>query len=103
MNDFGLRQSDMDILLNILREYREVEEAVIFGSRAKGNHRNGSDLDIALKGPDLNLEISSSISYRLNEETILPYKFDILDYKSIHNSELTGHIDRIGKTIYLRK
>jgi len=103
MNDFGLRQSDMDILLNILREYREVEEAVIFGSRAKGNHRNGSDLDIALKGPDLNLEISSSISYRLNEETILPYKFDILDYKSIHNSELTSHIDRIGKTIYLRK
>ena len=103
MNDFGLRESDLEIILAILKEFPQVQEAIIFGSRAKGNHRNGSDLDIALKGPDLNLEISSSISYRLNEETILPYKFDILDYKSIHNSELTSHIDRIGKTIYLRK
>jgi uncharacterized protein len=103
MNDFGLRESDLEIVLAILKEFPQVQEAIIFGSRAKGNHRNGSDLDIAVKGPDLNLEIVSTISYRLNEETSLPYKIDILDYKSIHNPELKGHIDRIGKLVYLRK
>ena len=102
MNDFGLRESDLEIILAILKEFPQVQEAIIFGSRAKGNHRNGSDLDIAVKGPDLNLEIVSIISYRLNEETSLPYKFDILDYQSIHNPELTDHINRIGVSVYKR-
>ena len=102
MNDFGLRVSDIEIVLSILREFPNVKEAIIFGSRAKGTQKNGSDLDIAIKGEELNLEIVSTISYRLNEETILPYKIDILDYKSIHNPELTDHINRIGVSIYKR-
>ena len=102
MNDFGLHQSDLEIVLSVINEFPQVQEAIIFGSRAKGTHRNGSDLDIAIKGEELNLEIVSIISYKLNEETTLPYQFDILDYHSIHNPELTNHIDRIGVSIYKR-
>ena len=57
-------------------------------------------MDIALKGENLNLEIVTKISYRLNEETILPYKFDILDYQSINNIKLTELINRIGISLY---
>ena len=102
MNNTGLRQPDLDIVLSVLGEFPNVKEAIIFGSRAKGNFKNGSDVDIALKGENINLEIVSNISYRLNEETVLPYKFDVLDYQSINNSKLTEHINRIGISVYLR-
>jgi predicted nucleotidyltransferase len=100
MNNMGLQQPDLDIILSVLGEFPNVKEAIIFGSRAKGNFRIGSDVDIAIKGVNLNQEIVSTISYRLNEETILPYKFDILDYKSIKNSKLAENINRIGITVY---
>jgi len=102
MNNTGLRQPDLDIVLSVLGEFPNVKEAIIFGSRAKGNFKNGSDVDIALKGENINLEIVSNISYRLNEETVLPYKFDVLDYQSINNSKLTEHINRIGISVYIR-
>jgi uncharacterized protein len=102
MNNTGLRQPDLDIVLSVLSEFPNIKEAVIFGSRAKGNFRNGSDVDIALKGENINLEIVTNISYRLNEETILPYKFDVLDYQNINNSKLTEHINRKGISFYIR-
>jgi len=100
MSNTGLLQSDLNIVLSVLGEFPNVKEAILFGSRAKGNFRRGSDVDIALKGENLNLEIVTKISYRLNEETILPYKFDILDYQSINNTKLTEHINRIGISFY---
>jgi len=102
MNNTGLRQPDLDIVLSVLSEFPNIKEAVIFGSRAKGNFRNGSDVDIALKGENINLEIVTTISYKLNEETILPYKFDVLDYQSINNNKLTEHINRKGISFYIR-
>jgi len=102
MNNRGLLQPDLDIVLSVLGEFPNVKEAIIFGSRAKGNFRNGSDVDIALKGENINLEIVTNISYRLNEETILPYKFDVLDYQNINNSKLTEHINRKGISFYIR-
>jgi len=102
MNNTGLLQPDLDIVLSVLGEFPNVKEAIIFGSRAKGNFRNGSDVDIALKGENINLEIVTNISYRLNEETILPYKFDVLDYQNINNSKLTEHINRKGISFYIR-
>jgi predicted nucleotidyltransferase len=99
-NAFGLSEQDMDTLKSILSSYPEVDEAIIFGSRSKGNYRNGSDVDIALKGLALNLDIVSQISYILNEETTMPYKFDILNYHTINNKELIDHINRLGISIY---
>ena len=99
-NAFGLSEHDMDVLKSVLSSYSQVDEAIIFGSRSKGNFRNGSDVDIALKGLELNLDIVSKISYTLNEETTMPYKFDILNYNSISNNELIDHINRVGISIY---
>jgi len=92
----GVQQKDLIVIVSVLQQYPEVDEAWLFGSRAKGNYRTGSDIDIAIKGEHLTAEITSNISYQLNEETSLPYKFDVLNYHVISNIDLRHHIDRIG-------
>lgn len=52
--------------------------------------------NIALKGDNLDLEIITKISFQLNEESSLPYKFDLISYNSIKTPELKDHIDRVG-------
>lgn len=99
-NIVGLSKKDLEIIVSVLQQYLAVDEAILFGSRAKGNFKNGSDVDIALKGNKLNAEIVSSISYQLNEETSLPYKFDVLNYHSISSESLKEHIDRVGIRIF---
>ena len=92
-NKFGLLDSDIKAIIQTLVKYPKVEHALIFGSRAKGNFRNGSDVDIALKGPGLDFDTLSQISYWLNEETNMPYKFDVLIYENLHEPNLKEHID----------
>jgi len=100
MDKFGLRENDLELIINLISQYPSINEAVIFGSRAKNNYRNGSDVDIALKGAEITSELINNISYILNEETLLPYKFDILNYHEIKTIELIDHIDRVGISIY---
>ena len=99
----GLQQDDLKIIVSVLTQYTEVTEAFIFGSRAKGIFHNGSDIDIVLKGKNLDINIMSRISYQLNEETILPYKIDVLNYHTISTKELVEHIDRVGINFYRNK
>lgn len=99
-NKFGLKQTDLDAVISILEKYSDIESAVIFGSRAKGNYKNGSDVDIAVKGKSLNFDLINQISYLLNEESLMPYKFDILNYHTIDNQDLLEHIDRAGIEFY---
>ena len=99
----GLQQDDLKIIVSVLIQYPEVNEAILFGSRAKGIFRSGSDVDIALKGEYLHADIVTRISYELNEETILPYKIDVLNYHTLSTKELVEHIDRVGISFYLNK
>ncbi len=101
-NKLGLLDKDLKTILSVLNQHSKVEKAIIFGSRAKGNFKNGSDVDIALQGEDLDFDTVSQISYSLNEETNMPYKFDILNYHSIKEPALIDHIDRIGIEIFRR-
>ncbi len=97
---FGLRKSDIQNIISVLQSEKTVEEAIIFGSRAKGNYKEGSDVDIALKGKNLSLQLIGHISFLLNEETLMPYRFDVLNYHSIKSKELMEHIDKVGEIIY---
>lgn len=101
-NVFGLPDNDLATIIEVLSLKPEINKAYIFGSRAKGNFKKGSDVDIALKGNLLNYEIINQISYFLNEETLMPYTFDILNYDGITNADLLEHIDRVGIEFYSR-
>lgn len=97
---FGLKELDISILNQVLASYPGVTEAYIFGSRAKGNYKNGSDVDIVIKGNNISQSLILDIATYLNEETLMPYRFDVLDYHSISNKKLSEHIDRAGILLY---
>ncbi len=98
-DQFGLRQSDLKNIIKILEQFNNISEAVLFGSRAKGNYRHGSDVDIALKG-DIDFRTITRLSYLLNQESLMPYKFDLVNYSRTHHQDLKDHIDRVGISIY---
>ena len=101
-NKFGLLDADVEAIVSVLRNHTNVEQAYIFGSRAKGNFKKGSDVDLALKGEKLDFDTVSQISYLLNEETNMPYKFDVLNYHTIKEPDLLLHIDRVEVQVYKR-
>ncbi|MDZ7330645.1 MAG: nucleotidyltransferase domain-containing protein [candidate division KSB1 bacterium] len=96
---FGLREHEIKQLTQIIFSFPEVQEAIIFGSRAMGNFKSGSDVDIAIRGKNITHEIITQIRYLLNEETLMPYFFDVVDYDQITNEDLKQHIDQFGKEL----
>jgi predicted nucleotidyltransferase len=94
---YGLSENIVIKINEVLKQFPAVEKAVIYGSRAKGNFKSSSDIDIALKGK-IDLQVLSRITLKL-DDLLLPYKFDLSIYNHIANSALIDHIDRIGKTL----
>ena len=100
---FGLLDRDIKYIRKALEKYDEIEKAVIFGSRAMGNYKKGSDVDIAIIGKDVSRSIVYKIEDYLNEVYPLPYFFDIIQYNEITNENLINHIDNEGKLLYTKK
>jgi len=96
---FGLTNNDLQIIVDVIKVHPQIDEAIIFGSRALNTHKKGSDIDIVLKGREIEV-LSAKISGILNEETPLPYFCDVIDYNLIDNEDLRNHIDRVGRQIY---
>lgn len=96
---FGLRPTDIAVIIHQLKSHPEVKEAMIFGSRAMGNYKPGSDIDIAIKG-DVDEETAWTISAELNQRSPLPYKFDVVAYTKNTNPDLIKHIDQFGILFY---
>ncbi|MDH5656975.1 MAG: nucleotidyltransferase domain-containing protein [Spirochaetia bacterium] len=99
MPDFGLSDQTIGALRRIFSEFPEIKKAVIYGSRAKGNYKTGSDIDLVLDG-----EFKDSSAMRRIEEKIddlyLPYKIDLTLYSQISNQDLLDHIKRAGRLFY---
>ena len=99
----GLLNRDITSLQKAFREFPEIEKVVLFGSRAMGNFKKGSDIDIAISGEGITSRTVSKLSAILNEESPLPYFVEVIDYQILTNPELKQHIDQFGKEIYNRK
>lgn len=97
---FGLIERDIEYIVKAMKQFSEIEKAIIFGSRAMGNYKKGSDVDIAIVGEGINSKTLYKLDDYLNEVYPLPYFFDILQYSSITNENLKNHIDSKGKIIY---
>lgn len=97
---FGLLDRDIKYIIEIMENHSEVSEAIIFGSRALGNYKTGSDIDIVIKGDSLDNRILYEITDDLNENYPIPYFFDVLLFKEIKSESLIDHIKQFGKTVY---
>lgn len=96
---FGLREEDLSYIVSALKQFPEIKKAFIFGSRAKGTYKNGSDIDIAILGPAVSFTTVSRLHAMLEDEGPLPYLIDIVDYEHTDNPALKAHIDRVGVLI----
>ena len=99
---YGLEVKDVEDIVGCISSFPEVEKIILYGSRAKGNFREGSDIDICLVGSQLNLSVVNEISQKIFELN-LPYLFDLSIYHQISNTDLLEHIDRAGVSLYNRQ
>jgi len=98
---YGLPEATVTKICSVFAHFPEVEKAVIFGSRAKGNYRTGSDIDLTLYGAQLTNSLCATISSEL-EELLLPYTIDLSVFKEINHDKLREHIERVGVVFYQR-
>ena len=93
---FGLTEKQLNLIREALSRFNNVDDIIVFGSRAMGNYKNGSDVDLAVKGKNVTTDTISKLSATLNEELPLPYFFDIVHYDTLNNKNFVRHIDEHG-------
>ena len=96
---FGLDEETIQMINRVFEKYPQVEKAIIYGSRAKGNFKRGSDIDLVLKGSGLNLSVMNKIRNEL-DDLMLPYTIDVSNFDQIANTDLIDHIQRVGQVFY---
>lgn len=100
--NYGLTLSNIENIKSILHQFPGIEAAYLYGSRAKGNYKPSSDIDIVLKGEGLDIKQLTNILLKL-DDLFLPNQFDVSLYHHIDNNELLDHINRVGVDIYTNK
>lgn len=96
---YGIKQEIIDKLNGVFARNPNINEVILYGSRAKGDYRTGSDIDLALKGDKINLKQINKLNNEI-DELLLPYKIDISILNQISNPDLIDHINRVGKLFY---
>jgi predicted nucleotidyltransferase len=99
---YGLKESTIAKINGVFEEYPHLQQAILYGSRAKGNFRKGSDIDLTLIGDDLTYREMTRIENQL-DDLLLPYKMDISLFRHIENPDLIEHIQRVGVVFYENK
>jgi predicted nucleotidyltransferase len=95
----GLSADTVKRIVTVLARYPEIEKAVLYGSRAKGSYRNGSDIDLTLFGDGLNFSLLTRLNNEL-DDLPLPYKVDLSLFANLTHPELIDHIRRVGVVLY---
>ncbi len=97
---FGLSVDTLRRIKKVFSKFPKIQKVILYGSRAKGNYKKGSDIDITLIGKGLTLENTVYPLMEELDELYLPYKFDISIFNQLEDSDLIDHILRVGKTFY---
>ena len=97
-NKFGLSPDILDRLRSVFIAHPNIEEVLVYGSRAKGNYRQGSDIDITMIGEQLQWSDMQTIELAL-DDLMLPYSIDLSIFHQIENNDLREHIKRWGQSL----
>jgi len=100
--DHGLSDRTLATLDSIFRKYPGIRQAILYGSRAKGKYRRGSDIDLSLKTGN---EFTFTELLRITgdfDDSDMPYFVDVSIYDDLSNSDLKAHIDRVGKVLFAK-
>jgi len=100
MHRFGLKETDINLICQIFSRYPQIQKSVLYGSRAMGNYKTGSDIDLTLCGGN---DLTLDVLYRVMEDLdnlLLPYTFDLSIFRQITDKDFISHIRHVGRTFY---
>ncbi|MDP5009267.1 MAG: nucleotidyltransferase domain-containing protein, partial [Glaciimonas sp.] len=92
---YGLSDATIEKICGVFARFPAVEKAVLYGSRAKGNFKSGSDIDLTLYGATLTHDLLTTIADEL-DELLLPYMIDLSLFAQLDHAKLREHIARVG-------
>jgi len=98
---FGLSGQTIEKINSVFARHPEVEKVVLYGSRAKGTHKQGSDIDLTLYGNEISQKETNRILDEL-DELDLPYSIDLSVFNQLSHVPLRDHIERVGVVFYAR-
>lgn len=96
----GLSEETVGKVQSVFRRFPEIQVAILYGSRAKGCAKPGSDIDITLVG-----DLGDDTLWRVDDaldELLLPYRFSLSAYAALRDEEFIAHIQRVGIPFYRR-
>jgi len=96
---YGLDDSIIEAIISEFKKVPEIESVVLYGSRAKGNFKPASDIDLTLSGPLLTITHLNNLSWAL-DDLLLPYTFDLSILSHIKDGDVLDHIKRVGVVLY---
>lgn len=99
---YGLSNTVIEEIRSVFRKHSNINEVILFGSRAKGNYSEWSDIDLAIKGESISFNQLMDINVQIEDIGLL-YKVDIVDYNKNLNTPLASHIDRAGIVFYKKE
>lgn len=97
----GLTEATVEKIQGVFARFPEIEKAVLYGSRAKGNFKTGSDIDLTLYGTTLTPHLCATIADTL-DDLLLPYTIDLSIFDELEHDKLREHIEREGIVFYER-
>jgi len=98
---YGLTETTVEKICSVFTCFPEIEKVILYGSRAKGNFKTGSDIDLTLCGEALTSDLCSTIASAL-DDLMLPYTIDLSAFNQLNHEELLEHIERVGVVFYER-
>lgn len=98
---YGLPPQVLERLNAVFRAWPQIDRVILYGSRAKGSFRTGSDIDLCLEANSMQIEDLLKLSGEI-DDLLLPWKVDLAVKHTIENPDLLAHIERVGVPVYQR-
>lgn len=99
---YGLGQQTVARLNTIFCRHGCIRRVVLYGSRARQSHTNGSDIDLCLDAPGLDISELSAIATEI-DDLLLPWKTDLAHWQKVDDPPLRAAIERDATEIYSRR
>ncbi len=95
----GLKPATIEKLVGVFQRHEAIDSVILYGSRAKGTYKEGSDIDLSIKGHMLPFAELMQIEDEI-DDLYLPYEIDLSQYEQLKNPDLIDHINRVGIVFY---
>lgn len=99
--EHGLSQITVEKIRAVFMGFPAIERAVLYGSRAKGTFKAGSDIDLTLYGAKLTSSLCATVAEAI-DELLLPYEVDLSVFDTLDHLALREHIARVGVVFFQR-